>query len=397
MAFWPFIVWLAAFYAIVSTPLFAGADTPPSPRPSRVSSLDGLRGVLALAVLVHHAALFRGLAVTGHWGVLPSRPLFGMGAAAVAFFFMITGTLFWSMLLREAGRPDWTALYVGRLFRIAPLYLVAVVLLFAATAVADGFRLPLPAMVIARRAADWLALGAHRPVDLDGTGRTMLLLGVAWSLHDEWCFYAALLPLALAARLRRMHLPVVALALAVALAAAARVGGSPGQPGIAVACSLFLFGMLGASLARRVRLEIVPRPVASCIVIALVAAALRQPLVYAALPVGCLGLAFLLILSGADLFGLLRTRAARRAGDASYGIYLLHLFVLNVVLHVRPLRLAFLDGAPGFWGVTLGCGVASMAAATLAHLAVERPGIMLGRRVLGAVRRAVVVAGPLRQ
>ena len=45
--------------------------------------------------------------------------------------------------------------------------------------------------------------------------------------------------------------------------------------------------------------------------------------VFGVAPECCLALSFLLIVSGATVFGLLLTRPARRLGDISYGIYLL--------------------------------------------------------------------------
>jgi hypothetical protein len=46
---WPFFVFLAVLLALVATPAFAAADTPPSSRPQRITTLDGLRDFLALA------------------------------------------------------------------------------------------------------------------------------------------------------------------------------------------------------------------------------------------------------------------------------------------------------------------------------------------------------------
>ena len=381
MSFWPVPVFLLAFYAIVATPAFAAADTPPGDTVRRISTLDGLRGVLALGVVIAHASLYRMLAADGRVSDLALTLFFRVGEAGVALFFMITGTLFWSMLLREHGRPDWLGLFIGRIFRIGPLYLVAVLVLFAAVLVEDRFHPRDAWPVVAHHAADWMALGAHEPVDLDGTGRSFLLLGVAWTLRYEWRFYAALLPLALLARFRLAHLPLVALALAAVLAVAAASGGGGIEPGVSIALALFLSGMCAGSMLRLVRLDVIPKAVRSALALVLIAFALACPSIYAALPVACLAAAFLLIASGADLGGLLTSRPARRAGDVSYGIYLLHLFVLGAVVHVAILRHLLLSGTAGFWITTLGVAMVATMLATVAHVAIERPGIALGRRV----------------
>ena len=388
MSFWPLLVFLPAFYAVLATPVFAAADTPPSDKPPRVGALDGLRGILALGVVIAHAALFRTLAENGRVSDLARTLFFRVGEAGVALFFMITGYLFWSMLLRENGRPHWLGLYVGRIFRIGPLYLTAVLVLFAAVLVEDGFHPRDAWPLVARHAVAWLALGAHDPVDLDGTGRSFLLLGVAWTLCYEWHFYAALLPLALLARFRSAQLPVVALALAAALAAGAAAGGREITPDLPIAFALFLSGMLTGSVLRVVRLDAVPNALRSALGLALVAIALASPLTYAAAPVACLAAGFLLIASGADMGGLLTSRAARRAGDVSYGMYLLHLFVLSAAIRVGVLRHLLLAGTAGFWTVTFGVAVVATALATASHVAIERPGIALGKRVSRSLQEA---------
>lgn len=60
----------------------------------RVSSLDGLRGVLATAVMVSHFAISYYWHTTGVWQTTDSRALNNMGAVPVSLFFMITGYLF---------------------------------------------------------------------------------------------------------------------------------------------------------------------------------------------------------------------------------------------------------------------------------------------------------------
>ena len=80
----------------------------------------GCAGILAIAVVVHHCAFFRSLAAGGDPLVVGHRFLFRIGPAAVAVFFMITGFLFWSILLRERGRPAWFAVYAGRVLSHRP-------------------------------------------------------------------------------------------------------------------------------------------------------------------------------------------------------------------------------------------------------------------------------------
>ena len=48
---------MALLLGLASTPLLTLADPPPTDVAVRVSTIDGLRGLLALAVFFHHTAL----------------------------------------------------------------------------------------------------------------------------------------------------------------------------------------------------------------------------------------------------------------------------------------------------------------------------------------------------
>ena len=98
-----YFVALAILFAVVATPAFKAADAPPSEKSGRVSSLDGLRGVLALSVFFYHALLTRQFSATGQWHQNASHFYDALGPGAVAMFFMITGYLFWSKVLKEQG------------------------------------------------------------------------------------------------------------------------------------------------------------------------------------------------------------------------------------------------------------------------------------------------------
>src|SRR5438105_476841 len=82
----------------------------------RYASIDGLRGYLAFFVFVHHSAAWYYFLRTG-WQT-PSNLFSFFGPGCVAFFFMITGFLFFSKLLEAKEKPvDWTKLYMSRVLR----------------------------------------------------------------------------------------------------------------------------------------------------------------------------------------------------------------------------------------------------------------------------------------
>ena len=166
---WPYFVCLVALLAIAATPILKLADTPPNPRGARLSALDGLRGFLALSVFFHHAAIYHDRLIDGSWKLPPSNFYTLLGQVGVAMFFMITGYLFWDRVVRTEGRPDWTSLYVGRVFRIGPLYLFATVTMLAIVFLHTGPHLNVTGTRLAEQIGRWLMLGfILGPDDVNG-------------------------------------------------------------------------------------------------------------------------------------------------------------------------------------------------------------------------------------
>ncbi len=367
----------AVFYGLACTPLLRWADNPPSDRVRRVSSIDGLRGVLALAVFLCHAAMFRSIVIRGSFGEHDDHFRFILGSGAVGVFFMITGYLFFDRLIAERGAPAWRRLYVGRVFRIAPVYLVAVASVFAIVAWRTGLHRAVPLAQLARQCATWLALGIGAPVDINGLGATWLIIaGVIWSLRYEWAFYASLPLLAWLVRRR-----AAGLALAVALPAClvwSRLLPPASWPTVPLAAALFGTGMVAALWRRSGRMPGLRDRTAAPLVLLLVTGVFACRNAYAAPAVLLLGGAFLLVVSGATMGGFLVSRAARRIGDISYPIYLLHGPIYDLMI-ASPLRDAFAHSTIGFYGLTLASGVVVLVVAQAIHVAVERPGVSLGK------------------
>lgn len=133
-----------------------------------------------------------------------SRFYIHLGQSGVELFFMITGFLFFSKLLEakaKGGNPDWLRLYVSRVLRLTPLYLVAMAVLFAILAVLSGGKFAESPYLLIRHALQWLAFTVIGNPDVNAIQDTYLVTGVTWSLVYEWYFYLSLPLLALALRL----------------------------------------------------------------------------------------------------------------------------------------------------------------------------------------------------
>jgi peptidoglycan/LPS O-acetylase OafA/YrhL len=155
------------------------------PRSQRVAELDGLRAFMVLFVVLFHMTDFAGSLPRGPgWYIIIVTSL---GAIGVNVFFIISGFIITTLLLREmvsAGQVSLAAFYIRRFFRIVPpfaVYLTTLLILGAA-----GF------ISISRQNLVWSAFF------LGNTGfpdSNAWFVAHTWSLSVEEQFYLAFPPL----------------------------------------------------------------------------------------------------------------------------------------------------------------------------------------------------------
>jgi peptidoglycan/LPS O-acetylase OafA/YrhL len=396
---WPYAVLMVAAWLVLSAPVFRVVDEPHQ-HGRRTATLDGLRGFLALSVFAHHLVITHGYIETGVWQLPPSAIYILFGQVGVMLFFMITGFLFWGKLLDSRGRPDWTALYIGRFFRIGPMYLLAVGLMLAIVAWRTGFTLREPAWTVAAAVLHWLALGlAPLQPDVNGyAGTGLILAGVTWTIFVEWLFYGSLRLMAGAARgtpgapwARPLRFAGGGLLLCLAVLAVASwstdLSFARPTPGLLVAVlatvfAAFFSGMATACLVRRDARPRLPDWAASLLALACLAMVfLAFGDMVGPLQIILVAVFFALVCDGGTLFGLLSTRPARRLSAMSYSLYLMQGLVLTVVFAVPLVRGFAMAGPIQFWLVGGLCALLLLAVSAATWRLVERPGIALGRRV----------------
>jgi peptidoglycan/LPS O-acetylase OafA/YrhL len=359
-----------------SLPAWKFIDDVASEHASRVNTIDGIRGYLALSVMLHHAVIARTWLTTGNW-TLPADPFFAqLGSVAVSLFFMITGYLFWGKLASRQGRIDWPALYIGRIFRIGPVYWIAVTGMLITVLWRTGFELREPIGSLVSSVVHWYGLGFLIGHDLNGYLNVWIILaGVVWTLKYEWRFYLGLLPASLLAK-RRLHLPAAVLFLAISFA-----GAIAGKSGGCEYWTLFAVGAVCASLREAGIKPMLRDSVASTIAAAVsIGLFIVDPGAYTVGQALALAIVFLLVCNGATFFGLLTSKAATRLGHASYGIYLLQGFVFSVGFDnsfVKPLVTMHIGA---FWAMTLAGMLALCTTSALIYAGIEYPMIERGRR-----------------
>lgn len=168
-------------------------QAPPGLLSHRYSSLDGLRGYLALAVFLSHSSIWYFYLHSGVWDVPPSTLYTQLGQSSVTLFFMITGLLFWSKLLNGRLEPiDWTRLYLSRVLRLGPLYLVAAACVILVAFCRAGFELKESPWVVVGQVATWLMFTIPGISPVNGFAETVPIAGAVWTLSYEWLFYACL-------------------------------------------------------------------------------------------------------------------------------------------------------------------------------------------------------------
>jgi peptidoglycan/LPS O-acetylase OafA/YrhL len=355
----------------------------------RLECLDGLRGILALYVLLGHMAPF---------AVLPDaiQTAVAHGGAAVDVFFVLSGLVITQSLIRTQGQAK--PFLILRAARIFPVYLAVLALAIPVAPLSCGYEHmpwidadnPVRAICVTAWPHHWLAeILAHLTMT-HGLFPSIVLpnvwvsfLGSAWSLSTEWQFYV----LALLLAGRRDHLCHRLLALA-----ACGVAWRMATPETLQFSRAFLpnkahFFALGvASLplvqrnpgALRNYILVLAATLAICATEG-AAAKMLPPIVWTA----CMAVQMRPARSVAGLTGwLLRTRAVRYLGAISYCLYLVNEPIHKIV--TGPIgRLA--NGDPMLFTlvwIPAAIGLPILASVWL-HNHLEKPALRWGHALAG--------------
>jgi peptidoglycan/LPS O-acetylase OafA/YrhL len=294
-------------------------------------SLDGLRALSVVAVIWHHTL--------GHQSGLPTA--LSQGAHGVTLFFAISGFLIVTLLLRERdrdGRVDLRAFYVRRSLRIFPLYFAVLAIYVLAVALLErnspaGREFFANLIFFVTYTSNWF-------VHLDGR----VIFYFAWSLAAEEQFYLVW-PSVERFVPRRFAVGLMLLAIAVltAFAALYSTGSSGSEPlwrrivaGVPFA---ICFGVVLAHALHHPRSHATFAKVlgwrgSSVFFLGLALAVLSRP----EAPEVMIHLSMALLVGACVctenhwLSYLLKWRVVAYLGSISYGMYLLHMLVKNVVV-----------------------------------------------------------------
>ena len=346
---------------------------------ARYGCIDGLRGYLALCVMVHHFVIWLQITRLGGTWSAPRIALFNqLGGGMVALFFMVTGFLFYPRVLKGFAGNDWGSVLISRVMRIVPLtfasFIVVSIISAARVDHASFDRSYLRAALL------WVSSASEPP--LFGYRDSKLVnADVLWSLRYEWFFYLVILPTTawLIDRVRG-HGPTwsVPLAVLLSLILIRLIFGDY----ISLArFTLFFVGMIGYELQRREAIVALLRWPGTAVIaaIGLVLAVTIWPSPYD-LAMPAFALFFFAVSAGNSFFGIFSTPGSVLLGDCSFGIYLLHGIVLNLI---------FVDGASliapvatDYLPIVLPLVAIAVVPVTFAtYHSIERPGMAAGHRL----------------
>jgi peptidoglycan/LPS O-acetylase OafA/YrhL len=287
----------------------------------RFGSLDGLRCLSILMVIWHHAG-----------GATAGLPLLRRGYTGVTFFFVISGFLIVTLLLRERDRTGTIAMggfYLRRSRRIFPLYytvltiyLVLVLVTEADSRFGQQFLHNLPFFA---------TYTSNLFVDLDDS---RVIFYFAWSLAAEEQFYLVW------PWIERFLGGRWAVAGAVALLGLSFVPGPAAVIAPGICLGVLLAHALHNPVAyQRIRRILGAKPVAPlCFALLFAALAIAEP----GHPMGGLGIVAIMGLTVAScvvredhgMARVLKLRPVVWLGMISYGVYLLHVLCLNIAQRV---------------------------------------------------------------
>lgn len=329
--------------------------------------LDGVRAICIIFTVAEH---------------LPGKPDFINGSIGVDIFFALSGWLITYLLLaeqRKTGSINLTSFYIRRIFRIVPLYLLTIILYFAA------------AVVMSRLTGDPHELESFAygfPYFISFNGEYMdhyggLMFGHSWTLGIEEKFYI-LWPCALFFLFQgRKSAPLFLLIAIVVLIALAQhpILLLRGYIGLTFGALLAWVVMQRDDLLGSARWSDVPYGALAGIGVAYILSALfPHPFAwnlcisfFGAFLVGGLWLAQKETL----LARFLSLQPMAAAGRLTYAVYLTHVLVINVV----ALALSKV-GVTVPWVVAFViCYAGALATGFVLNRLLERPLIDMGRRL----------------
>jgi len=301
----------------------------------KYTSIDGLRGYLALFVFIHHGAVWYYYIAENRWDNPPSNLFTHFGQTSVLLFFMVTGFLFYSKLIGSFKKSiDWTRFYVSRFLRLTPLYYLLLIFVVMTIFMITGFKFLESPVSFLKNILSWMTFGITGMPDLNKVIDSKFIIAwVAWSLVYEWLFYFSLPLIGLVFFRIRCDWKIILLSLTGFIFVIYNIEG--GYENIIS----FSGGIAAAFIYRYEKFkEMAVTRISSLIaLICLINAVAFYDSAYHVVPMTLISVFFIIVANGNSLFGILHLDVSRALGQISYTIYLFHgLFLFLTFTFIAP-------------------------------------------------------------
>lgn len=341
------IVYIALMFIISSffvSRLFHGYISQELVKDHKFKEIDGLRGVAAIGVFIHHSFYVYEQSISGDWNIYRGghgevvntlyNIIINAGPVAVAIFFMITGFLFFDKLISGKGSLSPREFFIKRIYRIAPMYYFAVAAAFLASSVYGLSRVDDIWGYLSLRLG-WFTFNLF-PYEgfTDHVKYGRITAGVFWTLAIEWKFYL-ILPLLTVFCGGLISASVFVLVSTLFITYLFCFGVINPHDSSLLLC--FMAGMFSACL-RNYNNSTVNNILKSWVVgvfsvYLICIAIIKYPDAYNPYVIVYYFLFFICVSNGNTLLGVMRFTPLRFIGLISYSIYLMHRIILNLSVH----------------------------------------------------------------
>jgi len=290
---------------------------------TRGSPIDGLRGILALSVLVLHFYATYHWKVTGVWEAPNVNFISNFGAISVSYFFLITGYLFLGKVLNKD--INWKKLYLSRLKRIVPLYyfVTIIILFFTLVFIKESYTY----LDLTKWIFKWIFFKGG---DLNHFETSQIIAGVNWTLTYEWAFYFSLplICLFFGKKAPQKHILVISFVFLLFMVYKTNI----------ITYILFPLAYPALFFQSKIRkIYIKYKYLTSYMLVALFLYSIFFTAGYSIQQMTILAFIFAFIVNGFDFFGILNNKGLKILGDISYSVYLIHgliLYLLFTILNI---------------------------------------------------------------
>ncbi|WP_286967641.1 acyltransferase family protein [Flavobacterium sp. UBA4854] len=296
----------------------------------RYPEIDGLRGYLAFFVFLHHSYIWRFFLQSGEWNEPISNLFNHFGQTTVAFFFVITAFLFTLKLINSKNKEiNWSAYITARLYRLFPMYLFSVGIIFFIAGYLTNFKSKVPFSENILTILSWIFFNVKKGLNINGLEDSFLLnAGITWTLPYEWVFYFLLPLIALFFKIKVNYKIILSFTAVAALIMI--INGSSLRHFFP-----FLGGIIAALVIKKnIFGTVLKQKKYTFLAISLLVCSVyffdsgRRPI-----PIIITSIVFIIIASGNSFFGILSSAFSRKFGQITYSIYLLHGILLFVIFY----------------------------------------------------------------